>query len=218
MDAAERQDRFKTIVALLIAAVTATGAVVAWRAALAADAANNADASGLAATINAEETRALNRVTTYEHYRAYTQYLRFNELGNAIYDDLVNASDEEYTILDRQKTEAWDLATELQESGFFISRYLNSDGSYDTAQELDEAWADAARAKDLNPDPHFTLGDRLRAKSTNLVALLIPLALALLLMTVSESLAHQVKYALAGGGTLVLVGCMAALIIIEATA
>jgi hypothetical protein len=212
-----REERFKTIDALLIAFVTMIGAVVAWRAALAADAANNADANGLAATINAEETRALNLVTAYEHYRAYTDYLRYNELGNTIYDDLSSASAEQFDILDRQKTEAWDLATELQESSFFRSRYLDREGNYDTARELDELQADAARQKDLNPDPHFALSDRLRAKSTTLVSILIPLAAALWCLTLAESLTHNVKYLLAGGGTLLLAASIIALIVVEST-
>lgn len=211
-----KADRFKTIDALLIAFVTVVGAIVAWRAALAADAASGADASGLAATINAEESRALNRVTTYEHYRAYTDYLRYNELGNAIYDDLSNASDEAYAILDRQKTEAWDLATELQESGFFRSRYLDTGGNYDTARELDELQADAAREKDLNPEPHFALSDRMRARSTTLVSLLIPLAAALWCLALAESLAHKIRYLLAGAGTLLLAASIVALIAVEA--
>ncbi len=211
----QSSDRFKTIIALLIALITGTGAVVAWRAAIAADLANNADAAGLAATINAEETSLLNRATTYEHYRAYTDYLRYNELGNAIYDDLANVSDEQFDILDRQKTEAWDLATELQESDFFVSRYLDPDGNYDTAQELEESWADAARQEDLNPDPHFSAGDRLRTKSTTLVSLLIPLTAALWLFTLAELLRHKIKYLLAGAGSLILVGSMIAVVAIE---
>ncbi|HLF26594.1 MAG TPA: hypothetical protein VJG32_09665 [Anaerolineae bacterium] len=212
--ASESQDRFKSLVALLLAFVTVMGAVAAWRAAVASDAASNADFSGLAATLNTEETRALNSVTVYEHYRAYTDYLRHNELGNVIADDLPDASDSQAELLDRQMTEAWDLATEIQGS-FFPNRYLDPDGNYDTQRELEEEYADAGQQKDLNPEPHFTLSDRLRNKSTTLVSVLIVLAVSLLLYTLAETIDHIVRYALAAGGTLFLVGSLVLLIIIE---
>jgi hypothetical protein len=217
MDTAEKSDRFKTIAAVLLAIVTAMGALVAWRAAVAADIASNTDFSGLAATLNAEETRALNSVTAYEHYRAYTAYLRYNELGNVIAQDMPDASEFETPALDRQMSEAWDLATEIQGS-FFPNRYLKPDGSYDTQRELDEAWADAAQQKDLNPDPHFARADRMRAKSTTLIVLLIALAVALWCYTLAETLDHKLRYVLAAGGTLILAGSVIALIVVETAA
>lgn len=209
-------DRFKTIVGVLLAVVTLVGAIVAWRAAVAADAASNTDFSGLAATLNAEETRALNTVTAYEHYRAYTSYLRHNELGNAIAQDLPNASDAEVLSLDRQKTEAWDLATEIQGS-FFSNRYLDPDGSYATQRELDESWADAAQQKDLNPEPHFARADRLRAKSTTLVSILIVLAVSLLCFTLAETLSRSIRYVMGLGGGLLLVISVVALFVVESS-
>jgi len=209
-----QQERFKIVVAILLASVTVVGAIVAWRAAIAADLANNADARGLAATLNAEETRALNHVNTYEHYRAYTTYLRHNELGNRIAEDLSTAAEDEARALERQKTDAWDLAVEIQ-GGFFPPRYLDPDGSYDTQREIDEAWADAAQQKDLNPEPHFADADRLRGKSTTMVILLVPLTVALLGFTLAESMKHAFKYVLAAGGSLILAGSLVALLLIE---
>ena len=52
--------RFKTAMAFMIAFVTVMSAVAAWRASLAAGDASNADVNGLAATINLEESQALN--------------------------------------------------------------------------------------------------------------------------------------------------------------
>jgi len=211
----EQGNRFKIVAAILLAAVTVTGAVVAWRAAIAADAANNADAAGLAATLDAEETRAVNIVTTYEHYRAYTTYLRHNELGDRIAQDIPDATDAEAEALQRQKTDAWDLAVAVQT--FFDQRYLDPDGNYDTQREIDELWADAQQSKDLYPAPHFANSDRLRNKSTTMVILLVPLALALSGFALAESMKHRLKYVLAAGGTLILIGSIAALLIMEFT-
>ena len=217
-DAGADSDRFKIAVALLIALVTVIGAIVAWRAALAADAAGNADADGLAATLNAEETRVLNCVTTYEHYRAYTMYLRYNELGNAISNDLSAAGDAEAPALDRQMRESWDLATELQGS-FFDSRYLDpQDGSYDTQRELEGLFADAARQSDVNPEPHLARADRMRAKSTTLIGLLTVLAASLLSFTLAESTTSRLRFVLAGGGGLLLIASVVALFVIESAA
>ena len=213
----QSSDRFKFAVGLLLAVVTVIGAVAAWRAAIAADGASNADFAGLAATLNAEETRALNHVTAYEHYRAYTAYLRHNELGNAIAEDWPDASDADALTLERQQTEAWDLATEIQGS-FFPNRYLKPDGSYDTPRELDESWADAAQGKDLNPEPHFSRADRLRSKSTTLVSLLIILAVALLLYTLAETIERRIRYVMALAGTLLLVSGVILLVIVEFSA
>lgn len=209
----EKHDRFKTYAAILLALVTVMGAVVAWRAATAADAAGNADADGMAATLNAEETRAINSVNTFEHYRAYTAYLRHNELGNRIAKDLPDAPGDSVTSLRQQKTDAWDLAVEIQ--GFFPARYLDPEGNYDTAREIDESWADAEQQKDLHPESHFSDADRFRVKSNSLVILWIPLAGALWCFTVSESMKHALKYVLAIAGTLLLIGCIAGVLMLE---
>jgi len=216
METAETQDRFKTVVAVMLAVVTVTGAVVAWRAAVAADEAGNADFAGLAATLNAEETSALNTITAYEHYRAFTDYTRYNELGNAISIDLDSAGADGAQSLERQMREAWDLATEIQGS-FFENRYLDRDGTYDIPRELDELWADAAQQKDVNPEPHFARSDAMRAKSTSLIGILIALGASLVCFTLAGSLESSLRVILAGGGTLFLIGSLVALVIVESS-
>jgi hypothetical protein len=213
----EKQDRIKTVVAVLLAAVTVMGAVVAWRAAVAGDEAGNADFSGLAATLNSEEARALNSITGYEDLRAYTDYVRYNETGNALADALADAPEDEQAALERQMREAWDLATEIQDR-FFENRYVNADGTYDLARELDELWADDTLDKDMFPEPHFTRSDRLRAKSTSLVSILIALGAALVLFTLANMLTKAIRYILVAGGTLILLGSVVAVIIIESSA
>ncbi|HEY4687796.1 MAG TPA: hypothetical protein VIK33_00670 [Anaerolineae bacterium] len=216
MEATEKQDRFKTLVAGLLALVTILGAVVAWRAAAANDIASNADFAGIAATLNAEESRALNAVTAYEHLRAYTDYVRYNELGNAIADSLADAPETDRVTLERQMRDAWDLATEI-EGTFFENRYVKTDGTYDIPRQLDELWSDDAQNKDLNPDLHFAQSDAARAKSTTLIGILIVLGLLLVLYTLANTLASRVRYLMAAGATIFLVGSVIALIVIETT-
>jgi hypothetical protein len=212
----DKQDRIKTVVAVLLAAVTVMGAVVAWRAAVASDEAGNADFSGLAATLNAEEARALNAIAGYEDLRAYTDYVRYNEMGNALADALTDAPEDEQTALERQMREAWDLATEIQDR-FFENRYVNADGKYDLPRELDELWADDTLDKDVFPEPYFTRSDQLRAKSTSLVSILIALGVALVLFTLATALTKVIRYILVAGGTLILLGSVVAVIVIESS-
>jgi hypothetical protein len=197
-----RSERFKTIVASAIAFVTVMSAIVAWRAALAAGDASNADMAGLAATLNAEETKSLNSLKAYEHYRAFTTYLRYAILGDLLAEDAANAPEEEAAELDQQRGDAYALAIEI-ESNFFSSRYLDPEtGNYDTYRELGEAEADAEQAKDINPAPHFDRADRLRTKSNSLIAVLVVFAVALWFYTLAEGMRHSFKYVLAFGGTL----------------
>jgi uncharacterized Tic20 family protein len=205
-------DHFQTINALLLAFVTLLGAFVAWRTALAADAAGDTALAGIIATINAEETRAINNITLYEHYRAYTGYARYTLLGNEIALDLTNAPDDEAEELDRQMRAAWNTA----ETFYFPKRYLNRDGTYNVQRELGEAWADAARKKDLNPEPHFAQSLRMQQKTKWLVVLITVLAVSLLMHTLAEMLAgNRLKLMLMLAGVLLTAGGLVALFLIE---
>ena len=184
-------NRLETFVALLIALVTVIGAVVAWRASVADDGAGDADFAGLKASLNAEETRALNAVNAYEHYGAYTTYWRYNALGNALAAEVEFASDEAIQILDRQRAEAYDLADANQD--LFPNRFLNRDGTYSVARETGEAWADAAREKDLYPDPQYAEADKLRTKSNQLLGTITLMGLALVAFTLVETVEGKLK-------------------------
>jgi hypothetical protein len=196
-------NRMETFVAVLIAVVTVIGAVVAWRASVADDGAGDADFAGLTASLNAEETRALNAVNAYEHYGAYTTYWRYSALGNALADEVEAAPEEAVEALDRQRAEAYDLADANQD--LFPTRFLNRDGTYSVARETGEAWADAAREKDLYPDPQYAEADKLRAKSNQLLGTITLLGLALVAYTLVETVEGRLKWAFVGLGTLLAV-------------
>src|SRR6185295_14877579 len=61
----KENNRLSTLVALLIAVVSVSGAVVTWRASVSADGAGDADVAGIRATINLTETNALAAVKGY---------------------------------------------------------------------------------------------------------------------------------------------------------
>lgn len=209
----ENNDRFTTINALLIALVTVLGAIVAWRSAVASNEAGDAGLAGLTATRNVQETLAINNTKLYESYRAYTAYTRYNALGNEMEQELEEVTDEETAAtLDRQMREAWDVA----EAFYFPREYLRRDQTYDTQRALGEAWAEAARQTDLNPEPHFAEADRMQAKSNNLVAVVTALAVALVFFTLAETFTGRaLQYSMAALGVIVMIGGTIAFIGLE---
>lgn len=212
----ETSDRLQTVVAILIALVALIGAIVAWRASVAADEAGGSDFAGLNATLNAEQTRTLDSTNLYTNYRTYTTYLRYTELGNLLAGEMETAPEEEALILDQQRAEAYDSATAVQ--SFFPNRYLNRDGSYNLQRELGESWAEASQEKDLNPEPHFQTADQMRTKSNQLIGILIILGISLVFYTVADTLHLSLKtarYSLITGGTLFMLISVIATIMVE---
>jgi hypothetical protein len=214
----EKEGPLNTIVAVLIALVTVVGAVVAWRASVAADGAGDADFAGLQASLNAEETRALNYVDAYEHYGAYVAYQRYLSLGNAIADDIAsdpNLTEDEIFQLDRQRAEAYDLSTANQY--LFPNRYLNRDGTYSLTREMGEAWADAAKDKNLEFEQYYAEADKLREKTNLLLATISALAVGLVFFTLIETTGERWRWILLGLAVLFSLGGTVAAIVIEFT-
>ncbi len=208
----ERSDRFQTAIAILIALVTLAGAALGARAALVSTAAGDEDFYGLAASLNAEETKALNTLTMYRNYRAYTAYTRYNVLGDLVAEDRERASDEARSeTLGQAMQTAWALAVTVND--FFPARYLNRDGQYDVERELGEAWAEAAMKKDLDPQPHFAAANILRGKVSHLLIIIILFTMAVWFFTLAQGLRHTLRYVLAVGGVgLTLVGIAVAVL------
>lgn len=210
----DKTNRLETIVAILIAVTTVLGAVVAWRASVANDASGDVDFAGLQAAVNAAETHALSFVNTYENYGAYTAYKRYSTLGDLITKDMADAKDEEeVALLDGQRANAHSLA--LANQGLFPNKHLNRDGSYSVQRQLGVMWADAAKEKDLNPDPQFAEADRLRGKTNRLLRSLMIIALALVFYTVVELVKGRAQYVLIALGSLTMVAGVVMAVLIE---
>lgn len=208
----EGPDRLQYVNALLIALITLFGAYVAWRASVAGDNAGDASLAGIMATLNSQEVQAVNHLNLYENYGAYTQYTRYNEQGYMILADLPQAEEDDLEALEKEMTEAWDSA----ELYYFPREYLKLDGAYDTQRELGEAFAEAARKIDVNPEPSFKESDTFMTKSNQLVAILTALAVALVLFTMVETVENRVvQYVFLGLGLFMALGGVAATAYIE---
>lgn len=157
---------------LLIALLTVIAAVVAWRASVADDAAGDEDYAGLQATVNAEETKALNYVEAMEHYGAF---LNFHK---------------NYVLSDRLGEEKGKDAADLAAAslGQFPSRFMNRDGTYSVQRELGSLWQDASKVKDMDDGKHFEDSEKFRAKSLNLSLAVVVMTLALVILTLVETL------------------------------
>lgn len=188
-----KQDNFKSLIAVLTALVTVLGATAACLASVAVSNAGDADFSGLDASIRGQKADIINHVFAYQHYRAFTAYVRYDELGNLMYDpdNVVDAETDARNAAFQQ--EVWGLASGLS-SSFFSARYINPDGQYDIERELQEAFAQDAQDSDLNALPYFDESDKLRKQSSYLTADMIVLAISFWFFTLAQATEKKIRY------------------------
>jgi hypothetical protein len=181
-----------TLVAILIAVTTLIGATLTWRSSVAGDAAGDADYAGLRSVVDSEETRARSAVNAYEHYSAFTSFDRQDELARLMEKE--GSSDASETKV-RAKANR----------GLFEAKFATRDGTYAVNREISAAWADAAREKDLNPEPQFEEADKMRSKSLGLMGAVTIVAIALVFFTLVEALGARFLYLNVGLGIACLV-------------
>ena len=207
-------ERFRTLLGVMIAIVTVIGAFVAWRSALAATEAGNADDAGIIAALNTQETNTLSDIVSSQHRTSYLEYWQHKQQIERLAEDgsLENIPEGDPGGVVRQVTEAADLATASKL--FFPSRYLNPDGTYNATKERAETLAEEAQRRDMNAQQHFDEANQWRDKSLALVVSLVVLGIALWLFALAETIEHRIKYVLALGGLgFLLLGAGAALAI-----
>jgi hypothetical protein len=201
-----KQDGFKSFIAVLTAIVTVLGATAACLASVAVSTAGDNDFAGLDASIRSQKAEIINYVVAYEHYRAFTSYVRYNELGNLMFDP--NADEDTDIRNGAIQREVWGVASGIS-SVFFSPRYITSDGQYDLERELQEEFARDAQSEDLNAAPYFEESDRQRVISSNLTADMIVFAFSFWFFTLAQATEKKIKYFWAGLGILIgLAGIM----------
>jgi hypothetical protein len=194
--------RLELLAAGLMAIIVIAGAIVSWRASVAADGAGDADFAGQHAALYAEETRALSSVDAYQHVSSFTIYRRNTELGALIERDLKTAPPDEQEELAHLRGDSHDLAKASQR--LFPTRFMNRDGDYAVQREIGEAMADAARERDMDYQSKSDEADRLRLKTGRLLGLGVMLMGGLLCAAVATLPTGRWGYGLLGIGTLVL--------------
>jgi hypothetical protein len=215
-------DQMKIIIAALIALSTMLGATFAWRAASASSGASGADEAGLQAVSNSLEVSNLTQTSVYQHLQGYVRYLASRSLAESLdaeagrkFDELLSHNGEfedplaeaQIQLLQEQLAdrghEALDRAAMSQY--FLNTDYLQQDGTYDSLRELGEAEAEASRYRDVDPSPHLARADRMRAKTTNLLLVLLTLAIAVWCFVLANALRKPLQFAALGFGLVILV-------------
>ena len=195
-----KQESFKSLIAVLTAIVTVLGATAACLASVAVSTAGDNDFAGLDASIRSQKAEIINYVIAYEHYRAFTSYVRYNELGNLMFDPEADPdTDARNGAIQR---EVWGVASGIS-SIFFNPRYINSDGQYDLERELQEEYARDAQSEDLNAAPYFEESDRQRNISSSLTADMIVFAFSFWFFTFAQATEKKIKYLWAGLGIII---------------
>lgn len=198
-----KQDNFKSWIAVLTAVVTVLGASAACLASVAVSTAGDQDFSGLDASIRAQKAEIINYVIAYQNYRAYTDYLRYDEMGYLMYDPEADAETDARNYAIQQ--EVWGVSSGLL-SSFVKARYIDPDGSYDIERELQEAFADDAQTSDLNSQPYFEKSDAERSRSAFLTADMIVFAVSFWFLTLAQATEKNIKYVWAALGVLFAIG------------
>ena len=202
MDPQSENPRFQTLIAVLIAMVTVTGAIVAWRAATIGSEADDAEREGLLSTIVRERVDATNRTWLYNDLRTFALYTEYQALADRLAQDAQDrregGDDEEADRLEREAERYQALADNLRR--FLFEGYITSEGTYDADAFLARRWAEAAREADLEPQDDLARADTLRFRAQQLVGGTIFLAAALLLLTLAQISRSGLRYLFLTGG------------------
>jgi hypothetical protein len=223
VDKAEQEDksddRFKTIVAFLIAIVSMVGAVLAFRITIAAGNAADEDVAGVVSSVNLHQARVAGEADLYRDLGAYLQVRIHDQISHNLI-----AERDRYPGEDPIRDELWDEGwTETYVAESYLDQlalspeYLRSDGSYDEQAYLDIQGAEWALKADFNREGHFAEAERLRTKVQLLMGVAFILGVALFFYTLAEVVTHKSKYAFVVLGSGVFVVALVAMLVIEVT-
>ena len=216
MSEANPSNRFEAFLAICIAVATVVGAILAARAAVYNDAANDADQAGLSSAIDLALTQSSVEAQRAQNLSAFLQFAQHRRLAELISRqmDQIDSTSEFWAQLDRESSAEWNQAINSRyffDAGFY-DKFSNT---FDQQAFVDRQLAEAASLKDLNPDPEFGQADGDRATAAQLIGLIAVLAVALLCFAVANILENRLRYVVAGIGVLIIVGSIAAAVAIE---
>jgi len=211
-------ERFKTVVAVLIAIVSLAGAILAWRISTVDSEAADADVSGIVSIVSWQQARVASEADMYRNLRTYLR-VRIHDL---LSDGLTRERDL-YPLEDPNRDRLWDegwletfVAEEYLDQVTIRPEYIRPDGSYDgqAAQDIDMAsWS---LTSDFDPQGrYFTQADRMRVKVRWLMGLALFLSTSLVFYTLAEVITHTVKYVFLILGTGILILSLVALPLME---
>ena len=216
MNEANPSHRFATFLAICIAVATVVGAILAARAAVYNDAANDADQAGLSSAIDLALTQSSVEAQRAQNLSAFLQFAQHRRLAELVSEQMkqLDPAGEQWAQLDRESSAEWNKA--VNSRYFFDANFYDKfSNTFDQQAFVDSRLAEAASLKDLNPDPKFSRADHNRATAAQLLGLIAVLAVALLCLAVANILDNRLRYAVAGLGVLIIVGSIATAVAIE---
>jgi hypothetical protein len=216
MSGANPSSRFESFLAICIALATVIGAILAARAAVYNDAANDADQGGLSSAIDLALTQSTVEAQRAQNLSAFLQFAQHRRLAELISEQMtqLDPAGEQWAQLDRESSAEWNKA--VNSRYFFDANFYDPlTNTFDQRAFVDRQLAEAASLKDLNPDPKFGRADQQRATAARLVGLIAILAVALLCFAIANILGNRLRYGLAALGVLIIVGSVAAAAALE---
>jgi hypothetical protein len=216
MSEANSSNRFQAFLAICIALATVFGAVLAARAAVYGDAANDADQAGLSSAIDLALTQSSIEAQRAQNLSAFLQFAQHRRLAELISKqmDQIDASSETWAQLDRESSAEWNKA--INSRYFFDANFYDKfSDSFDQQAFVNSQLAEAASLKDLNPDPDFGQADANRSAAARLLGLIVLLAAALLMFAVANVIDSRWRYGLAGLGLVIMAGSVVVALLIE---
>jgi hypothetical protein len=216
MSEANSSNRFTAFLAIGIALATVIGAILAARAAVYNDAANDADQEGLSSAIDLALAQSSVEAQRAQNLSAFLQFAQHRRLAELISDQMeqLDSASEQWAQLDRESSAEWNKA--VNSRYFFDANFYDKfTNTFDQQAFVDRQLAEAASLKDLTPDPKFGQADHQRATGARLIGLIAVLAVALLCFAIANVIENRLRYALAGLGVLIIAGSIAAAAAIE---
>ncbi len=151
MSEANPSNRFEAFLAIGIALATVIGAILAARAAVYNDAANDADQEGLSSAIDLALTQSSVEAQRAQNLSAFLQFAQHRRLAELISDQMeqLDSASEQWAQLDRESSAEWNKA--VNSRYFFDANFYDKfTNTFDQQAFVDRQLAEAASLKDLN--------------------------------------------------------------------
>ncbi len=222
MQQEERSGKFQTIVAVLIALVAVSAAVVAWRSAMVSSAASDAHEEGIINTVKWEAAATEDVRYLYQEADYANMYVSLMERADLLNEQatrfLGEGKADEALEAQAQALVYQTLASNL--AGFSPmttdSRYRGEDGTFNLEARLADLRAENQDLVDLDPAASFNEADKRLAESRVLTAMIVFLTGTLLFYTLAEIIESRLKYVFVAVGSMTFLGTLAAVTIAEA--
>ncbi|GAB4553659.1 MAG: hypothetical protein OHK0023_22930 [Anaerolineae bacterium] len=200
-------NRLEVLLAILIAVASVMTALITWRAFVAGDNAGDSDFAGIAAALNAENTRTSSVIRVFDNYSAFADFKQYSVLAEQLAADIAKLPADHAALqsLQAQLDQTLTLLSYARER--FDNRFLTRSGNFDFQRNFGELFSEAARIRDHNPDPHFNAADKFREKYNFLQFAAIFPAAGLIFFALTEIFRTRIRYLmLVSGLGLMLMG------------